>query len=63
MEKRLVGLAYKAPMLEVLLVELEQGIAAASATITPGGPGAANNYNPEIDDWQDGGSQNGTFDL
>ena len=62
MEKRLGGLPYQAPILEVLIIELEQGIAAASATITPGGPGA-NNFNPEVEDWQDSGAQNGNFDL
>lgn len=62
MKKRLGGLPYQAPMLAVLIIELEQGIAAASATITPGGPDA-NNFNPEVEEWQDSGAQNGNFDL
>lgn len=45
------------------IVYMEKGIVAASATITPGGPGAAGNYNPEVEDWINDGSQSGTLDL
>ena len=50
---------YEAPALEVVLVELEQGIAAASATLSGGSD--TNPFQPEVTDWQDngiGGSQN-----
>lgn len=45
---------YVAPTIEVLTIELEQGIAAGSATGTP---------TPGVDDWGDGsdGSGNGDF--
>lgn len=45
---------YEAPALKVLIVELEQGIAAESGTATT---------SPGIDDWNGGGggSQNGDF--
>lgn len=46
----------------VTIVYMEKGIVAASATITPGGPGATN-YNPEVEDWINEGSQSGTLDL
>lgn len=57
--KRLKKLKYEAPTLEVVCIELEQGIAASSATVS-GGDGT-NPYQPEVDDWEDGGfgSQNG----
>ena len=51
---------YEAPMLQAMLVELEQGIAAASATLSGGDDTTP--FQPSVDDWQDngiGGSQNG----
>lgn len=41
---------YEAPSLTVVTVELEQGIAASSASITPGG-GAANPNSPLVTTW------------
>jgi len=38
---------YYPPTVEVKIVQLEQGVAASSATITPGGP-TGSNLNPEI---------------
>lgn len=54
---------YRAPKMNAIIVELEDGLAAASATITPGGPGATNNYNPEVDDWVDDPGQSGNLDM
>jgi organic radical activating enzyme len=50
---------YEAPTIEVMIVELEQGIAAASVTLSGGDPATPNQ--PQVDDWQDGGfgQQNG----
>lgn len=50
---------YEAPALEVVFVELEQGIAAASVTVSGGDDDTP--FQPEVDDWGDGGtgSQNG----
>ncbi len=53
---------YEAPKMTVTIVYMEKGIVAASATITPGGPGATN-YNPEVEDWVIEGSQSGTLDM
>jgi hypothetical protein len=47
---------YESPVLQVTLVELEQGIAAASATLS-GGDGN-NTYQPNVEDWQDNGLVN-----
>lgn len=41
-------LNYKAPALEVVVVELEQGIAAGSVTVTPG---SAPGFAPEVADF------------
>jgi len=50
---------YEAPAIEVMIVELEQGIAAASVTLSGGDPTTPNQ--PQVEDWQDGGfgQQNG----
>ena len=50
---------YEAPTIEMMIVELEQGIAAASVTLSGGDSGAPNQ--PQVDDWQDAGigQQNG----
>lgn len=52
-------LKYEAPTLEVVFVELEQGIAAASVTL--GGGDETTPSQPQVEDWQDAGfgSQNG----
>lgn len=52
---------YEAPTIEVVEVELEQGIAAASITVS-GGDGTTP-YQPEVTDWQDNGfdTQNKDF--
>lgn len=44
---------YEAPTIEVVEIELEQGIAAASVTLS-GGDGATP-YQPQVNDWQDNG--------
>ncbi len=55
-------MTYKKPTFDVVVIEMEQGIAAASATITPGGNGA-NNFAPEVDDWTENGTSSSNFDL
>lgn len=52
---------YEAPALEVMLIELEQGIAAASATL--GGNDDTGGFQPEVEDWQDSGIGNQNGDL
>ncbi|WP_437920476.1 hypothetical protein [Sphingobacterium sp. LRF_L2] len=42
--------AYSRPTIEVAIVELEQSIAAASATVS-GGQNAGSAYTPGLDDW------------
>lgn len=44
---------YETPTLEVIHVEMEQGIAAASVTVSGGDNEAS--YQPEVEDWQVGG--------
>jgi|GEM_PF-1228297 len=46
-------LPYEAPAIEVQYVELEQGIAAASATVSGGDSDTP--YQPDVTDWQDNG--------
>jgi len=46
---------YEAPQMKVLVVELEQGIAAASGAASPGA-------SPSVDDWGDGGSGGGNWE-
>ncbi len=46
---------YEAPEMKVLVVELEQGIAAASGAASPGAT-------PGVDDWGDGGSGGGNWE-
>lgn len=50
---------YKTPKLKVDIIELEEGIAAGSTIIKPGG--ATYNERPTIADWQDTGNQD-SFD-
>lgn len=52
---------YEAPTLEVVFVELEQGIAAASVTVSGGNAGSP--YQPQVDDWGDGGGTTFNGDL
>ncbi|HFK5571342.1 hypothetical protein KRE40_02930 [Elizabethkingia meningoseptica] len=50
---------YIAPELHCVLIEIEQGIAAGSATLTAG-----NNDEPVVEEWTDGGNiGNGGLDL
>lgn len=62
MKNNVTKMAYKKPTFDVVVIEMEQGIAAASATITPGGNGA-NNFAPEVDDWTENGTSSSNFDL
>ncbi|WP_442590758.1 hypothetical protein ACSBL2_05970 [Pedobacter sp. AW31-3R] len=51
---------YEAPTIKVMIVELEQGIAAASVTFSGGDTATPNQ--PQVEDWQVGvviGPQNG----
>lgn len=52
-------LKYEAPTSEVMCIELEQGIAASSATVSGGYDG--NPFVPQVEEWESGGieSQNG----
>ena len=52
--------SYETPTLNVLFLEMEQGIAANSATVVPGGDGATT---PDIEDWKDGGTFKGSKEL
>lgn len=54
-------LKYEAPTLRVIRVEAEEGIAAASATISGGDSSAP--YQPVVEDWQDGGFYQENGDL
>jgi len=59
--KREEKIRYVAPTINVVLVELEQGIAASSATLS-GGSGATP-YQPEVESWADGGFEAKNGDL
>ncbi|MCS4226483.1 hypothetical protein [Sphingobacterium sp. BIGb0165] len=53
---------YKAPTVSMLVLEMEQGIAATSTgTVNPGDSTTPNQ--PKVEDWTDKGSQNKDFDL
>ncbi|UIR55977.1 hypothetical protein LZQ00_17150 [Sphingobacterium sp. SRCM116780] len=52
---------YTVPSIVAIGVELEQGIAAASANINPGN--SSTPYTPQVTDWTNAGSQNKDFDL
>lgn len=41
---------YIAPVIQVSTIELEQGIAASSARLVPGGTNP-NSANPQVEDW------------
>jgi len=45
---------YVAPLLEVIIIEMEEGIASASATLRVGAPGFLDT--PDVDDWISGGN-------
>ncbi|HFK5570353.1 hypothetical protein [Elizabethkingia meningoseptica] len=47
-------------ILSVLVIELEQGIAASSSTMSVGGTGTTT---PEVTDWNEQTEQNQTIDL
>ena len=59
--KRSKKLKYEAPAIDVMLVELEQGIAAASSPVS-GGEGTTPDQ-PGVEDWQTGGLDTQTGDL
>lgn len=48
---------YVTPSLSIMEVEMEQGIAAGSANVNPGGTGNPNDVGS--DDWDDGGNIGG----
>ncbi|MEH7888565.1 hypothetical protein [Elizabethkingia meningoseptica] len=48
-------------ILSVIKIELEQGIAASSSTMSVGGSG--NSTTPEVTDWNEQTEQNQTIDL
>lgn len=52
---------YVVPKVSAMVVELEMGIAAGSASVNPGGP--SNPSNPKTEDWLDNGSQSSDFDI
>lgn len=54
-------LKYEAPMIDVMLVELEQGIAATSSPVSGGNTATPNQ--PDVEDWQTGGLDTQTGDL
>lgn len=54
---------YASPTFKLELVELEKGITAASATISPGGSSTTNPWNPEIEDWEIEGQTSGEINL
>lgn len=62
--KRQKMLKYVTPKIELLELELEQGIAASSANVFPGGE--TDPHNPDVEDWKDddyGPIGGGDFDL
>ena len=52
---------YNAPYLTVELVEIEDSIAAGSADVRVGT--ARNQYTPDIDEWNEGGSRSTDLDI
>lgn len=59
--KRKNLLPYLAPKVDRYIVELEQGIAASSATVSGGSNGTP--YTPDVAAWGDAGSGYGKGDL
>ncbi|HFK5504940.1 hypothetical protein [Elizabethkingia anophelis] len=52
---------YTAPVLEVIFVEMENGIAAGSASLNPGDLGSPST--PQAEDWQDNTPVNKDYDI
>ncbi|WP_407481979.1 hypothetical protein [Elizabethkingia meningoseptica] len=53
---------YIKPVIKILQIEMESGIAAQSATLSPGDINSPNI--PQVEDWNDGGNLGGKdFDL
>ncbi len=52
---------YISPEVSVVYIRMENGSAAGSASITPGGSNS--NYQPEIDDWTTDDGYNNSIDL
>lgn len=52
---------YIPPVLEVIFIEMEQGIAAGSASLDPGNIGTPNT--PQVEDWQDNTPVNKDYDV
>ncbi|RKE57252.1 hypothetical protein [Sphingobacterium detergens] len=61
MKKQQKRTPYVEPRVTATVVELEQGIAAGSASVNPGG--TSNPSSPKTEDWFDNGSQNTDFDI
>lgn len=61
MKKQEKRKTYVVPRVAATVVELEQGIAAGSASVNPGD--SSNPSNPKTEDWFDGGGQNSDFDI
>ncbi|MEI2274434.1 hypothetical protein OHD16_19965 [Sphingobacterium sp. ML3W] len=61
MEKQQKRKSYVVPSVTTTIVELEQGIAAGSASVNPGD--SSNPSSPKTEDWFDNGSQNSDFDI
>ncbi|WP_407481114.1 hypothetical protein [Elizabethkingia meningoseptica] len=61
-DKITVSKEYIPPHLEVDIIEMESGIAAQSASLSPGDVNSPNT--PQVEDWNNGGSFGGKdFDL
>ncbi|MBE8713842.1 hypothetical protein [Sphingobacterium hungaricum] len=54
-------LNYQSPVLEATFLEMEQGIAAVSTTVSVGS--GTDPYTPEVTDWTVGGFDNQNGDL
>ncbi|WP_294348832.1 hypothetical protein [Sphingobacterium sp.] len=62
MKRNLTGIPYSAPKLSILVIDMEQGIAATSTgIINPGSSSTPNN--PKVEDWTDKGSSSKDFDI
>ncbi|WP_454879710.1 hypothetical protein [Sphingobacterium detergens] len=61
MKKQQKRTPYVVPRVTATVVELEQGIAAGSASVNPGD--TSNPSSPKTEDWFDNGSQNTDFDI
>ena len=52
---------YETPQVNIVLLEMEHGIAAGSATINPGNPNPP--FTPEVEDWKVGPMGDIDFDI